>query len=99
MAELIEHFDEAIAALRTARHALESGLGPLLAGQPMDRAALDALRHLTARHAEMASQLRALMSDGRADYVMRFETEQLSTYFDDAESAIALRLRGYPRYC
>jgi len=99
VAELIEHFDEAIAALRTARHALESGLGPILAGQPMDRAALVRLRHLTTRHAELASQLRSLMRDGTADHVMRFETEQLGEYFNDAQSSIALRLQGYPRYC
>ena len=99
MAELIEHFDEAIAALRAARHALELGLGPILTTQPMDCAALDTLRHLTARHAEMALQLRCLLSEGKADHVMQVETEQLSAYFDDAEGAIALRLRGGPRYC
>jgi hypothetical protein len=99
IAELIEHFDEAIAALRTARRALESGLGSILATQPLDRATLDTLRHLTARHAQMASQLQSLMGEGKADPVMRVETEQLSSYFDNAEGAIALRLREVPRYC
>jgi hypothetical protein len=87
-----EILGEAVAALREARRALESGLDRILAAQPLDRGVLQELQVLTARHAGMAMQLQGLMLQRATHSSLRTEAEQLCKYFDDAETAIAVRL-------
>jgi hypothetical protein len=96
--EVIEIFRDAVAALREARRALESALDRILATQPLDRAGLQELKVLTARHAGMAMQLRGLIVQGAMHSSLRAEAEQLTKYFDGAETAIAGRLGKADRW-
>jgi hypothetical protein len=90
-------FAETIAALQMARGALDSELEAILAAHPQDCAFLQELQVLAARHAGMAMQLQGLMHQQRTDSHLSAEAERLSSYFDDAECAIAARLGGRQR--